>query len=219
MTPQINLVNPDLIPTQAVFPLKSVVQALGFIALGLSLLVWFAQNQVQQLQLEAEASQQRLSAQKDRITRLAEVVGLRKPNPEVAAQLLEIQNEKAALKQINELLHTGGTPGTANGYSNHLYGLAQQTTPGVWLTGLAFHNNQMSLEGMALNADVLPSYLNVLQKVPSLKGQSFSIFEMKKDEEPKASPTLSAKDHTVVPLKFRLGSTIATPQTASPPTP
>lgn len=219
MTQQINLVNPELIPTQAVFPLKSVMQALGFIALGLGLLVWFAQYQVGQLQHEAEASQRRLLAQQERITRLSNLVGQRKSNPEVAAQLLEIQNEQAALKQINELLHTGGTPGAANGYSNHLYGLAQQTTPGVWLTGLAFHNNQMSLEGMALNADVLPSYLNVLQKVPSIKGQSFSIFEMKKDEEPKASPTLPAKDHTVVPLKFRLGSTIVAPQTASTPTP
>lgn len=216
MTPQINLVNRDLIPTQAVFPLKSVVQALGFIAFGLGLFVWFAHNQVRQLQLEAEASQRRLATQQDRIARLTEVVGQRKSDPEVAAQLLEIQNEQTALKQINELLHTGGAPGAVNGYSNHLYGLAQQTTPGVWLTGFSFQQNQMSLEGLTLNADILPSYLNDLQKIPSLKGQTFSVFEMKKHEDPSAP---SAKNPASVPLEFRLGSIITTPSTMSTPTP
>lgn len=204
---KINLVNPDLIPKQPVFPLQSQAIALGVITLGLVLLILFARHQLQQLEHAAKASQARVKAAEQRLAALTGVISKQSANPQVAQKLQQRELEHAALLEVAALLRSGGTAGTSAGYSPHLTGLAQQTVPGVWLSGFAFNGDKVDLAGLTLKADLLPAYLAALKRIPSLQGQSFEVFEMNKQ-----APS-SAVDGVEKPraTEFRLISTL--PQT------
>lgn len=185
---QINLVNPDLIPKQPIFPLQSQVLALSVIAIALTILITFSNLQLQQLEREAKANEKRMQATQARVTNLSGVIAKRSPSPEVAQQLQEIELEYEALQEVAELLRTGGNTASSIGYSAHLYGLAEQTVSGVWLTGFAVRDHNLDLEGMTVKADLLPVYLAALGRIKVLQGQNFEVFEMRKQSPSSLGP-------------------------------
>lgn len=177
----INLVDAELIPKQPVFPLNSQAIALGVILFGLILIIVWASTQLTQLEQQAVLTQKRLKDTEQRVNALAATLAKRMPDPAVAQRLSSMQLELHELDRITELLRTGGGTST-RGYSPQLDGLAAYTVPGVWLTGFNLNGPRIDLEGMTTRADLLPAYLQGLQRIPVFQGQTFAVFEMQKQK-------------------------------------
>ncbi|MEQ8205624.1 MAG: PilN domain-containing protein, partial [Woeseia sp.] len=70
--------------------------------------------------------------------------------------------------------------GDANGFARHLRSLARQTMPGLWLTNIALSakGERIWLQGEALRADLVPSYLQYLADEEPFAAQRFHRLEI-----------------------------------------
>ncbi|MCB1844603.1 MAG: PilN domain-containing protein [Halioglobus sp.] len=99
----------------------------------------------------------------------------------------ELSEKEASLRLIS-----GTELGDAKGFARHLEALAEQTMPGLWLTNIALSakGERVWLQGEALRADLVPSYLQYLAGEEPFEAQRFHRLEIDRDED-KAAQTVS----------------------------
>jgi len=87
----------------------------------------------------------------------------------------ELSEKEASLRLIS-----GTELGDANGFARHLRSLARQTMPGLWLTNIALSakGERIWLQGEALRADLVPSYLQYLADEEPFEAQRFHRLEI-----------------------------------------
>jgi hypothetical protein len=128
------------------------------------------------------------------------------PSPDVALneRLATQEREVQALEVVAHTLATGGLAHTT-GFVAPLQAFARTATEGVWLTGLNLDNRHGSLvvEGRALDASLVPAYLQTLRGEPYFAGTTFSAIELTAGN----STSTMAADRA---LKFRIASPTAT---------
>ncbi len=87
----------------------------------------------------------------------------------------ELSEKEASLRLIS-----GTELGDANGFARHLRSLARQTMPGLWLSNIALSakGERVWLQGEALRADLVPSYLQYLADEEPFAAQRFHRLEI-----------------------------------------
>jgi len=178
MRQQINLVNPALLPPKPFFQFKSMMISLaiivGFLGGLVLLFKWGAEvNQVSSALIE-----RKLVARQESIKKLEEQVAQKKTNTGLEAQVKALQTEQERLKKMELMLRQGGMAEEVRSQADVLYALAHRPAKGVWLTQVELHGNQVSLEGNAAGASVIPAYLSQVMSLPEFKGQRFERFEL-----------------------------------------
>ena len=180
MSQQINLFNPIFLKQKKYFSVLTMLQALGLIVLGSAAFYGYAWYQVQLLATQKQEMTRRYEAEQKRLINYANEF-----SPQRAAQQLsdELNTLEAQAAVQDSLLNTlkSGAIGNTQGYSEYLRAFARQSVNGLWLTGFDISGDgaHMSLQGAATNPQLLPAYIQRMNKEAVMRGKSFSTLQMK----------------------------------------
>ncbi len=175
MPQQINLYNPAFEARRDLLTFKDAVAGWLLIA---ALTVAVAGYQMMSLhsleQQERDLAQKVAAAQAD-AQRLGGQMASRQRDPRIAEEVALLEAEVKGRQEVMEVLRAGGL-GDTRGFSDHLKAFARQSFEGVWLTGLsiATAGRDVSVEGRALQAAFVPSYLKRLNGEAAMQGHPFS---------------------------------------------
>lgn len=204
MTQQINLYNPALLPQVDSFSGRVVLVGLGAIVL-LSILAyaWLAWD-TGRLAGQLQRQQGELGALQSDITRLAQESARHKPSPQLTAELQSIEGLLAGRNEVMTVLK-GGSLGDTKGVSEYFRAFAREKVDGLWLTGFSIvgAGNEISIEGRALKAELVPGYIGMLRREDVLRGHGFGTLNVQLPAET-APANLPRK--TAEFLEFRLSS-------------
>ena len=90
---------------------------------------------------------------------------------------------QAELKSRSEVVAVleGGALGNTTGYSEYLRAFARQSIEGLWLTGFSITGagHRVVIEGRTLRADLVPDYLQKLNREQIIQGSTFAEMQMR----------------------------------------
>ncbi|MBI3529791.1 MAG: hypothetical protein HY067_17710 [Betaproteobacteria bacterium] len=203
MPQQINLYNPAFEAKRALMSMKGA--AAGWVATT-ALVVAIAGYQSISLrsaeQQERELERQVATAQAD-AQRLGSQMASRQHDPRITEEAAKLEGDVKGRQEAMNMLHSGEL-GDTRGFSDHFRAFARQSFEGVWLTGLsiATAGRDVSVEGRALQAAYVPSYLKRLNGENAMQGHPFSELVI---QEPAPDP---AAKNPVRPnyVEFRLAT-------------
>ena len=163
---------PELLPVW----LLLVVLALA----GLTLLQWW---QNQQLEERVEALANTVEREEQEIEQLRAELPPQEPDPELEAELADLEAEIRARRRLREEVLAGGGP-WQEGFSPLFRALARAPLESVWLQGIhAQAGGGLQLEGRALEAEAVPAFMDQLGQEPELIGQSFGGVAIERPED------------------------------------
>lgn len=175
MSQQINLFNPALIRSRDWLTLKNVV--LIYAVAIAAMYGWYSQSQnaLTELTAERQSAQSALEAVKVELS----VVKSR------ASQTTSNKDDELALKALidtrdmqSKMLSTLKLIQNESNQHilDYMQGFAEQAIKGVWLTGFKLNNfeQQVSIMGQSLSAELVPAYVEKLGLHPVFHGRLFS---------------------------------------------
>jgi hypothetical protein len=128
---------------------------------------------------EAAATEAQLKATKDQVDAATRAAAVRKPSPQLIADL---ENAEAVLRRRGEIasLLESGAIGSTVGFADYLRGFARQTSESLWLTGftIASGGNDMEIRGSMINPGALPDYIRRLGAEKAFHGRNFASLVM-----------------------------------------
>ena len=83
------------------------------------------------------------------------------------------------------------------GFAARLEALARQSVDGLWLTGMVLHQDDVLLKGRALQPQLIPVYVQRLDREPSLQGRAFKALEVVRPIDKAAHAASAAEDGSV----------------------
>jgi hypothetical protein len=178
---QINLYNADFAPKRDFSSLSALATAWGLAVLIVVAAVLATSARLEKVKQNlAQESQARSVAQAE-MTRLATRLSSRRPDLELAAQLVRLENGLASRNEVMRTLHAG-VIGDIQGFSEHLEAFARQTLSGLWLTGLEVSSagRDVVIEGRATEPELVPGYVRRLNQEQVMQGHAFSQLEMQR---------------------------------------
>jgi hypothetical protein len=130
---------------------------------------------VQLTRVEAQARTIAKSLADLRARQEASSASPRKADAGLEARLVELTTELKARQDVVEALKRG-TVGSTTGFSEYLRAFSRQRVEGVWLTGfdISVGGSALTITGRALNADLVPTYLQRLNHEPPMQGRQFA---------------------------------------------
>ncbi|MBB5609542.1 MULTISPECIES: PilN domain-containing protein [unclassified Janthinobacterium] len=221
MSQQINLFNPKFERQKHQISARTATQCLGLLLVGLAALSLYGQRKVAELEHQESAVKADLAQREARRDKALRDFPPRHKDPEVAQQLAAAEAQQKLLQDATGILGRGEL-GNAQGYASYFRALAQARVEGVWLTGLhiAGAGNDISLEGRALHASLLPAYISRLGQQDVFKGKTFASLDIGPPDgvAPGAPVTADGKGVKPAPyVVFSLQSTRADVTAASTP--
>ena len=212
MTQQINLFNPILLKQEKYLSARTMVQGAVLIVLACIALGGYVKYQSRQQAAQADALSAELKSVQAQLSQVSAAQASRPKNKELEEQIKDAEAEMKTLQQVSDVLKKGAV-GESSGYSEYFRALARQASTGVWLTGLTIQGSSgdLTLQGRALQADLVPQYIGRLKTEPLMQGRSFSGLEI---HNPDADPAKAGgKQHVAANyIEFTLSSTGGTAQ-------
>jgi hypothetical protein len=190
MSQNINLFTPAFRKERQVLTLNLLVVCLAVVLLGLAGAQAYFQREVAGLAEEWRAAETLLKAQRGYTDKLKAEAAARKASAELEAETARLEAE---LKQAREAMDAlkGGVIGTQQGFAEYLRAFSRQSVNGLWLTGLSIDGGgEIEIRGRTMSAELVPGYIQRLNREKVLAGRSFARFEMKQPRPgpEKASP-------------------------------
>ena len=215
MSQNINLFNPAFRKPRRLLTLAVVAQCLGITLAALFGYHYYLQQQVSGLAAELAVTEKLLRTQGGFVDKLKE-----KPIPPVTeAQLdAEIGQLEAELKRAEESIEAlkGGAIGSRQGFAEYLRAFSRQSVGGLWLTGFSIGGRGgLELRGRGRSPDLLPSYIQRLNRERVLAGRNIARLEMSRPTlEPVADKDKGAGKAARTPrfLEFSLATETAGPE-------
>jgi uncharacterized lipoprotein YddW (UPF0748 family) len=207
---QINLCNPLFRKQEKYFSAITMTQSLVIILTGALLFYVYLQYQYRDLVKQAQQMSQRQNQAQQQLIQVAATMGARKPSQTLIDNVAEAERATQAQQIILSLLKTGEM-GNQTGFSAYFQALSRQTVHGLWLTGfnVTGSGSQISINGRAMQAELVPQFINKLKNEPQFVGANFTAFDI---SQPK--PVISATG-TPLPslpyINFNLTNIVAEP--------
>ena len=181
MSQQINLYNPAFERKRDLLSLTGVVAACS-LAIGVVVLALVA-TVVRTSNLEntrAQLAAERDAAQAD-MKQLAAQLAARKPVSDLAAEVQQLEVALSSRKEAMSTLRSGVISDT-RALSEYLTAFTRQSFKGLWLTGLRITNARpdVVLEGRARRPELVPEYLQRLNREEVMRGHAFAELEMRR---------------------------------------
>src|SRR5450830_588535 len=202
MSQQINLLNPRFERQKHQISARAASQGLGLLFIGLLALSLYGQRKVTGLEQQESAVKADLSQREARRDQTLRDFPPRHKDPLEAQQKL-LQDATGILGR--------GELGNIQGYASYFRALAQARLEGVWLTNLhiAGAGNQISLQGRALHASLLPAYISRLGQQEVFKGKTFASLDIGPPDTAAAPPAEGKAVKPAPYVVFSLQSTRA----------
>lgn len=214
MSQNINLVNPAFRRQRQAVSLATVAQLLGITLAVLGGYHYYLQQQVNGLAAELQTADSLLRSQRGYVDRLKGRAAGSKLDAQLDADIGRLENDlKAAREAMNAL--KGGAFGNQQGFAEYLRAFSRQSMNGLWLTGFTISGSgDLEIRGRVLSPELVPSYIQRLNKEKVLAGRSFARLEMNRPapEKPAADAGKDAKKaapRTPRFLEFSLATTDA----------
>jgi len=215
MSQNINLLGPAFRKPRRLLTLALVAQCLGITLAALFGYHYYLQQQLSGLDAELAAAEKLLRTQGGFVTKLKD-----KPVPPVTeAQLdAEIGQLETEFKLAGESIEAfrGGAFGTQQGFAEYLRAFSRQSIGGLWLTAFNIGGSgELEIRGRALSPDLLPSYIQRLNRERVLAGRNIARLEMSRPTlEPVADKDKGAGKAARTPrfLEFSLATETAGPE-------
>lgn len=168
MSQQINLFNPLFMRREKYFSTRTMLQSLGLIALGLTVIYAYALWQSNDLKRLATEYSSQLAAQRDQFVALSAEGRSKLLQAEVARLETDARSRRAVLD-----LMQGGGLGNTDGFARYFAAFARHPMGGVWLTGFSVgdNGNVLSIRGRVLHPDLVPAYLKALNEEDVMRGR------------------------------------------------
>lgn len=204
MSQQINLLNPLFRKQRFSFTSPAaMLYGIGIaVVLGLAAAA-YESSRLRGIELQAKAVTQSLKDVQAQQEALGAKSAVRKPDPGLAANVLDLSTRVKMRQEIVGALK-GGSVGTTAGFSEYMRAFSRQHVDGVWLTAfdIAAGGSDLTIAGRALSADLIPAYLQRLNKEAPMQGRRFASVTINqapaareakaaveaKESEPRASP-------------------------------
>lgn len=216
MSQNINLFNPAFRKPREVLKLTLVAQLLGITLVALVGYHYYLEQQASGLAGELAATERLLRTQGGFVDKLKDKV----VPPVTEAQLdADIGQLEAELKLAEEAIAAlkGGAFGSRRGFAEYLRAFSRQAIGGLWLTGFNIGGGALEIRGRALSPDLLPSFIQRLNREQVLAGHHIARLEMTRPKpEPVADRGKGANKAARVPrfLEFSLASDPASAEKA-----
>jgi hypothetical protein len=193
MSQQINLLNPSLLRKR--FALTPATGTLGAVALALVVTGGVAYREQQRLDelgmraAELETTLKEMNARYESVAALAEAP---KPHRSGDVELAHLNSRLKTRQQVVDILEGAGV-GSTTGFSDYLRAFSRQAVSGLWLTGfdIAEGGAELKLTGRTLAADLLPVYLERLNREAPLQGRHFAFMRI---SEPRGGTDAAATE-------------------------
>ncbi len=180
MSQQINLFNPIFLKQKKYFSVITMLQALGLIVLGSFAFYGYAWYQVQSLANQTREMTKNYEAEQMRLAKFANEFSPQRSSQMLNDELKALEVQATAQDSLLNTLKSGAI-GNTQGYSEYLRAFARQSVSGLWLTGFDINGDgtNMSLQGAVTNPQLLPAYIQRMNKEDVMRGKSFSMLQMK----------------------------------------
>lgn len=204
MSQQINLYNPVFERRRQWLSLNILGAALAALVLLFVAAAALTGMRNDALSRQERASAGQLAQLKDQASKMTAQVGARQRDPRLLEELGRVQADLDAGAEVLAVLQ-GGALGNTAGYSEYLRAFARQSFDGLWLTGfsIAGAGHDVTIQGRALRAELVPDYLKRLNRERIMQGRAFSELSM---ELPKAQVDAKTQPERAGYLEFRLST-------------
>ncbi len=173
MSQQINLYNPIFLKQKKHFSARTMLQSLAVIVAGALGFYAYAVYQTGVLRQSAVELEARTKQQREQLVKLG-----RDYSPQGKSRLLEeeLARAEARLKSRVALMERLRSEklGSTEGFAQFLEAFAKRPVAGVWLTGIRLGSegeSLLSVHGRALQAHLVPAYLQALSGEPVMQGR------------------------------------------------
>jgi hypothetical protein len=205
MTQNINLFNPAFRKQRQLLSFATLVKCLGLVVLVLFAFQFYLQQQVSGLTRDLRSVQALLKDERDRAAQLTGQAAARKPDAQIEADIAKLEVE---LRQAQEAVGAlkGGAFGNRQGFADYLRAFSRQSVDGLWLTAFTITGGgELEIRGRVLRPDLVPNYIQRLNREKVFAGRSFAQFEMSR---PEAEPAAKAGKDARAPrfLEFSLAT-------------
>jgi hypothetical protein len=178
MTQNINLFDSGLRKPRPRVSFAALLAGLAASAVALTVIVVFIQFQLNGLKSESRRLQAALAAEQAEALKRTGQAAAQKPDPRLEAEINKLRGE---VKQAHDAIAAlkGGSFGDQQGFAAYLGAFSRQSFEGVWLTGFTIAGGgELEIRGRALRPDLVPAYIQRLNREELLAGRSFARFEM-----------------------------------------
>jgi flagellin-like hook-associated protein FlgL len=211
MSQNINLFNPAFRKQRQVLTLATAVQLLSITLVALFGYHYYLQQQVNGLNAELQTAESLLKSQRGYLERLKGKPTTAKADTQLDVDIARFETELKLARDSMAALK-GGAFGNQQGFAEYLRAFSRQSVNGLWLTGFTIAGSgELEIRGRVLSPDLVPSYIQRLNKEQVLAGRSFARLEMSRPrpEAQAAGKDKDAKKTTVMPrfLEFSLATT------------
>lgn len=194
MTQNINLLAPAFRKQRQLLSLAMAVQCLAAVLLVLAANHFYLREQVGGLAEELSSAEKVLKSQRSYADKLVGQSTQRKVDTQLESEIAKLETE---LKQGREAMDAlkGGAFGNQQGFAEYLRAFSRQSVSGLWLTGFTIAGSgELELRGRVVAPDLVPGYIQRLNKEKVLAGKSFAKLEMSRPQaEPEAVKDKDAK--------------------------
>lgn len=199
MSQNINLYNPAFRKQRQMLTLATVAQFLGITLVALFGYQYYLQQQVNGTRAELQAAESLLKSQRGYVEKLQGKPAAPRTDAQLDTDIARLEAELKLARDSMEALK-GGAFGNQQGFAEYLRAFSRQSVNGLWLTGFTIAGSgELEIHGRVLSPDLVPSYIQRLNKEKVLAGRSFAKLEMNrpkpaavadKDKDEKKSPGL-----------------------------
>ncbi|HEY7743259.1 MAG TPA: PilN domain-containing protein [Burkholderiales bacterium] len=214
MSQNINLFNPAFRKQRQRLTLALVVVCLGVTLATMFGYQYYLQQQVNGLTAELAATDKLLRTQSEFVDKLKAKSVPHVTEAQLDTEIVQLETElKIAEESIAAL--KGGAFGSQRGFAEYLRAFSRQALGGLWLTGFSIGGGELEIRGRALSPDLLPSYIQRLNREKALAGHHIARLEMVRPKpEPVAEKDKKAGKAEQAPryLEFSLASEPVTAQ-------
>lgn len=185
MIQQVNLYNAALESKRDWLSLRSLLVSWAVAIALLAAGTLITQLRVSALESELQRENEARAAAQEELVRLSRQMAGRKKDAKLEMQLKRLQDELASRQEAKGAL-SGGVIGNTTGFSEYLRAFARQSLDGLWLTGfsLAGAGQDLVLQGRSLRPELVPGYVQRLNREAVMKGHAFAELQMQRPDEP-----------------------------------
>jgi hypothetical protein len=181
------------------FSMRTMLQSLGLIALGLAALYAYALVQTRDLERVTASYAAQLGTQREQFVKLSGQGRSKLLEGEVARLDAELKSRRGMLDLLQ-----GGELGNTDGFSQYFAAFGRHAMRGVWLTGFSVgeSGNELKIRGRVLHPDLVPQYLRALNDEQVMRGRQVTELKLVAKDETAVQKAAAAAGKAAGPERF-----------------
>ncbi len=202
MSQYINLFGPTFRKPRLLLSMNRAAMLAGLAAVVMIGLQFYHQHQADGLRAEVVSAQGLLKAQSAYTDRLKGEGAAQKGNTGLVVEVERLEMELKSARDAMSVME-GGALGNRSGFASYLRAFSRQALDGLWLTGFTVGGTgEVAIQGRVISADLLPEYIQKLNKEPALQGRAFSALEMRRPAVVPAPPVKDGEKGAVMTPRY-----------------